>query len=342
MHGPALSWFQSYLSDRQQRTRVAGAVSDSRSLLAGVPQGAILSPLLFILYVNDIVHATPASVNLFADDTSSFVVASNPSDLRAKLQAVVDSLSTWFDKWLLSVNIEKSAVLALRQPRSKSPDVPIFLHGCRIPQVCSHRHLGVTVTDSLTWADHVNTIVSKAAKRIGLLQRYRKRLPSLAIRHMYCVSIRPGLEYASAVWSGLSKVAASRLESIQRRAARLISGITASSAVPHDIVLARAGLPTLSSRRQIELAVFGFKFAHSSKLPGHLLDCFQHWKTNKPSRSATLRRPASIRLPRAKKSILQHSPLYLSLSAYNALSPDLQNAPSSSSLRKSLQCSASG
>ena len=134
VHGPALSWFQSYLSDRQQRTRVARAVSDSRSLLAGVPQGAILSPLLFILYVNDIVDATPASVNLFADETSSFVVASNPSDLRAKLQAVVDSLSTWFDKWLLSVNIEKSAVLALRQPRSKSPDVPIFLHGSEYPR----------------------------------------------------------------------------------------------------------------------------------------------------------------------------------------------------------------
>ena len=149
---------------------------------AGVPQGAILSPLLFIIYVNDIVHATSASVNLFADDTSSFLIDSSPSALCTRLQAVVDRLSQWFDKWLLTVNVEKSAVLAFCKPRSKPICLSITVAGSLIPQVSSHRHLGVIVNDRLTWCDHIQAIISKAAKRIGILRRYRARLPALSIR----------------------------------------------------------------------------------------------------------------------------------------------------------------
>ena len=197
-----LSRFESYLSLRRQRTRVAGAVSAPESLLAGVPQGAILSSLLFIVYVNHITSSTSASINLFADDTS-FPIDSDSARLCARLQETVDSLSVWFDKWLLSVNIEKSAVLSLRQPRSKPVDMPIFLNGSRIRQVSFHCHLGITITDSLSWSDHAQSINSKAARCIGLLCRYRKRLPSLFIRHTYCMSIPPALEYAGVVSSGL-------------------------------------------------------------------------------------------------------------------------------------------
>ena len=337
VRGNAFAWFQSYLSCRQQRTREEGVVSSAAPLGAGVPQGAILSPLLFIIYVNDIVHTTSASVNLFADDTSSFLVDSNPSALCTRLQAVVDRLSQWFDKWLLTVNVEKSAVLAFRQPRSQPIDLPITLHGSLIPQVSSHRHLGVIVNDRLTWCDHVQAIISKAAKHIGILRRYRKRLPALSIRHVYCLSVRPVLEYASIVWSGLSKVAANRLESVQRKAARLISGIHPSNTdIPHNILLARAGLPTLSSRRQVEQAVFAFKFIHRIKLPGHLLDTLSHWTMDKPTRCASLRQADKIRLPRAKKAVLQRSPLYISLSSWNALSSDLKASVSPSTMRSSL------
>ena len=234
-----------------------GAVSIAAPLGAGVPQGAILSPLLFIIYVNDIVHATSASVNLFADDMSSFLIDSSPSALCTRLQAVVNRLSQWFDKWLLTVNVEKLAVLAFCQPHSKPIDLSITLNGSLIPQVSSHHHLGVLVNDRLTWCDHIQAIISKAAKRIGILRRYRVRLPALSIQCVYCLSVRPVLEYASLVWSGLSKVSADCLESIQRKAAHLISGISPSNTdIPHNILLARAGLTMLSSRRQIEQAVF--------------------------------------------------------------------------------------
>ena len=104
---------------------------------------------------------------------------------------------------------------------------------------------------------------------------------SIAIRQVYCSSIRPVLEYASVVWSGIAKACADQLESIQRRAARLISGILLPSHLPHAVILARVGLPTLSSRRHVEQVVFAHNFVHGS-LPNHLLDCLGHWTKQNP------------------------------------------------------------
>ena len=115
IQGPALSWLTSFVSGRRQRVEVGSAVSTPVCLEAGVPQGAILSPLLFLVYMNDISHATStnASVNLFADDTSLFVSAKTPASLQSRLQAAVTDLGVWFGKWALSINQAKSALLIL-------------------------------------------------------------------------------------------------------------------------------------------------------------------------------------------------------------------------------------
>ena len=154
---------------------------------------------------------------------------------------MVIRLSAWFQKWLLCVNPVKSAVLALHSSRTKAPSLSISVEGDLIQQVDHHKHLGVIVSSTLSWTAHVYSIISAAACRIGLLCRFRKRLPSLSIRHIYCRSVRPALEYACTAWSGLSASDSARLERLQRRAARLISGIAPRSDTPHTIILARAG-----------------------------------------------------------------------------------------------------
>ena len=184
-------WFESYLSGRKQCTRIDHSVSSWASLHAGVPQGAILSPLLFILYVNDITSACSSNVNLFGDDTSTFVTHSDPSRLLTRLQVAVDSLSAWFDRWLLSVNPAKSAVMIIRSRGMPPVHAQISLKQEQIQQVSTHKHLGLTITDSLTWDAHVQCIIAKASKRLGMLQRYKNRLAALAIGHYYCSAIRP-------------------------------------------------------------------------------------------------------------------------------------------------------
>ena len=318
--GPALAWLTNYLSNRTQRTKVEGAMSSKVTLDAGVPQGAILSPLLFNLYVNDLVSCSTADVNLFADDTSFFIEDRSPTSLAVRLQDAVDSLSTWFDKWHLSVNVEKTALLVIRG-RLQPLEISIKLNGEAIPQVRSHKHLGVTFSESLTWSNHVNDISEKAARRIGLLRRFKSRLPKLPILCAYTTFIRPPLEYASVAWSGLSAKDSQQLERLQRRAARVITGESYRSDIPPEILLARAGLPSLQSRRKIEQLVFGFKFLQRS-LPNHILEALELWTREKPEKTKSLRNRDAIRLPLPKKSVLKRSPLYSSITLWNSLSAE--------------------
>ena len=215
--------------------------------------------------------------------------------------------------WLLTVNVQKSAVVLFRSVRMGAFDLDVSLGGEKVPQVSAHKHLGVTFSETLTWDNHMEAIIKKGAQRIGLLRRYRSRLPPLAVRQLYCACILPTLDYASIAWGGLSSTCPEQLERLQRRAARLISGTPRLSDTPHNIILARAGLSTLASRRLVEHTVLAFRFVNHL-LPDHLLNQFDHWNTPKPVRAQSLRNAGKIRLPRAAKSILKKSPLFLSLS----------------------------
>ncbi len=335
VRGSLHRWFVNYLSGRQQRTRIGCAVSSSLSLSAGVPQGAILSPLLFILYVNDIITATPASVNLFADDTSAVVMDSCPTSLEVRLQHTLTSLSDWFDRWLLAVNPVKSAVVIFHTRGMPPLEVHVQINGEEIPQVNFHKHLGLTLNSHLTWDCHVDTILRKASQRLGVLRRYRRRLSPLVIRFYYITAIRPLLEYASNVWSGLSNRSHEALERFQRRAARLIIGVAPRSELPHAIILARAGFATLHSRRRLQQAIFVYKFLNRA-LPEHVLDSLQHWPSAKSDRALSLRNAAHLLLPRPKKNVLSSSPLYIAFSTWNNLPSDIRCAKTLSSLRSLL------
>ena len=249
-----------------------------------------------------------------------------PSQLACCLQSAADILSAWFRKWFRSVNISKSSTMVFRSQGMKAAPLSISLNGSPLSQVASLKHLGVTINEFLSWSDRVYAVCRKAAQRIGFLRRLRKCLPPVAIHHIYCMSIRPSLEYASTVWSDLSSVDASRLECLQRRTARLFtkSSDLQSSSLNHKLLLARAGLSSLSARRKAEQAVFAFKF-RSGSLSMHIMDAFDHW-LSKPQRSATLRSSSFFRLPWARKSCLKHSPLYLSLSTWNSLPLSVHNS----------------
>ena len=116
--------------------------------------------------------------------------------------------------------------------------------------------MGVTFSKSLTGTNHVNDISEKAARRISLPRHFKSRLPKLPILCAYTTLIRPLLEYAAVAWSGLSVKDSQQLECIQRRAARVITGESYRNDTPPEILLARADLPSLQSRRNIEQLVF--------------------------------------------------------------------------------------
>ena len=330
--GQAYAWFSSFLSSRQQATVVDGSMSEFSALHAGVPQGAILSPLLFSIYVNDVpsCNSTGGSTNLFADDTSLFTVDQDVSTLSTKMQSCVDSLSAWFDRWLLTVNTAKSAVMVIRSKRKPPVSLSVSIKGCVLPQTPFHRHLGLVVNDTLTWSTHVDSIVSKASSRIGLLRRLKCSTSPLVVRDLYLYCVRPVIEYAQVAWAGLSAIDEKRLERINRSAARLISNTRLSAHLPHQLLLARAGLEPLKVRRQVAQALFVRRLL-SGRLPPHLQVATDPWILLQPQRrghSMDLRNGGCLRLPRPKKTVLKLSPLYSSFSIWNSLPQPVRSSPS--------------
>ena len=330
--GQAYAWFSSFLSGRRQATIVDGAMSEFCDLHAGVPQGAILSPLLFSIYVNDIPSCTSlsGSTNLFADDTSLFVADQSVSTLSTKLQICVDSLSKWFDSWLLTVNTSKSAVMVIHPKKKASAEVLVSINGCDLPQVSSHRHLGLVINDTLTWSSHVDSVVSKASARIGLLRRLKHRTSALICRDLYQFCIRPVLEYAQVAWAGVSMTDDHRLERVNRSAARLISSTGLSAGVSHPLLLARAGLEPLKARRQVAQALFVRRLL-LGRQPQHLRASTSRWlslQVERRGHSMALRNEDCLRLPRPKKTVLKLSPLYSSFSVWNSLPQSARSSPS--------------
>ena len=164
IRGSALAWIRSFLSPRRQITMIEGFSSSSIEIRAGFPQGAILSPLLFSIYVNDIVSAAPlCDTNLFADDTSAHVSSPCPTLLNTSLQSAADSSSDWFDRWHLSIHPSKTVCMALRTRGMPPCPLYIYINGKRIAQVSQHCHLGVAFNDTLSWKDHVHKIVLQSA-----------------------------------------------------------------------------------------------------------------------------------------------------------------------------------
>ena len=324
VRGKALAWFRSYLLGRCQRTAVGCHMSASTPLHAGVPQGAVLSPLLFSLYMNDIVQCTEAAVNLFADDTSIYVTDKSSSGLQTKLQLVLDQVATWFGSWALTVNPQKSALMVFTTRRSV-PAVNVSLSGDSIQQVTTHKHLGLTLDCHLSWSQHTSAILSKVSRKIGLLRRVRRRLPALVIQSFYTTCIRPTLEYASVAWCGMGASDAERLERVQRAAARLIANVSVADQLPRDLLLARAGLECLRSRRRMHCAVFAYQLSSTSRrlVPLHLAHLFERWKARTPActSSLTLRSTStcSSRLPRPRTELFRRSPFYYSISVLNSV-----------------------
>ena len=133
---------------------------------------------------------------MFADDTSVHVTEKSGLALQNKLQEAVNKLASWFKAWAITINHAKSVAMVISKKRNPIK-LDIHIDDMPIPQANSHKHLGLVLNSKLSWSDHVEHIRSKAAKKVGLLRRIRKQLPSLVLRTLYITCIRPTLEYAT-------------------------------------------------------------------------------------------------------------------------------------------------
>ena len=169
-NGSLLKWVMSYLSGRKQRVSISGSLSEWLPVTSGIPQGSILGPFLFSLYINDLPLCTRFSkVALFADDLKrSKRIQSRQSCI--ELQSDIDSMYKWSQLWQMDFNFNKCYIIPFT--RSKNPILFDYtMNGVPLQSVDEIRDLGVIITSSLSWNNHINNIISKAARISGLIKR---------------------------------------------------------------------------------------------------------------------------------------------------------------------------
>ena len=221
IRGVASNFLETYLKDRSQYVQFKGEKSYRKNILCGVPQGSILGPLLFILYINDM-HKVSDLLHfiIFADDTNIFHQDKYPARLVNTLNIELEKLSEWFKINKLSLNVTKSNYMVFCNRKSDLPAVK--LNDTELVQVTLTKFLGVQIDNKFTWVDQINAVKSKVSRAIGSMYRIRDKVDESTLLTVYNTLILPHLSYCCEIWGNTYNSRVKDLVLLQKRAVRII------------------------------------------------------------------------------------------------------------------------
>ena len=225
IRGIALRWFESYLSSRKQYVFLNGESSKLRAISCGVPQGSVLGPLLFLLYINDLPNISKLlDFYLFADDTNIYCEANTLDELEKIINKELKELRTWLIVNRLSLNIDKTNFV-LFHPYNKpmSHKITIKLHKNAISEKDSVKYLGIIIDSTLSWQFHIESISKKLSRAVGLIYKIRPFINIKIMKILYYSFVYPHLLYAIEVWGSADTTHVNKLNILQKRVIRMIS-----------------------------------------------------------------------------------------------------------------------
>ena len=271
--GNALKLIENFLDNRLQRVVLNGQCSSWAKIKAGVPQGSILGPLLFLIYINDISNDIESNVKLFADDTSLFSVVSDPNVSARSLNNDLEIIRQWAFQWKMSFNPDpsKQAHEVIFSRKRKKPFYPdLYFNQSKVVQISSQKHLGLFLDEKLNFNLQLKTIIDKTTKSISVLRKLRFHVPRHSLITIYKSFIRSQLEYADVVYDQpFNESFSNKLENLQYNAALAITGAVRGSS--KEKVYQDLGLEYLSSRRWFKRLCLFYKI-FNNKTPAYLFD----------------------------------------------------------------------
>lgn len=250
--GKILAWIKSWLTGRRQRVVINGVESEWQQVTSGVPQGSVLGPILFLIYINDIDIGLNNIISKFADDTKIGFCVLNEDD-RNRLQSDLNKIVEWSEKWQMPFNVDKCQVL---QVGSKNNKYSYEMNGKQITSVQRVTDLGIIIAETLKTSEQCVAAANKANRALGFIKRKFTYKSEKIVLPLYKSMVRPHLEYAVQFWAPYLKKDIERLENVQRRATKMIPSLRHKS---YHERLKRLNLFSLKKRR----------------LRGQLIECFK-------------------------------------------------------------------
>ena len=256
--GKTLGWISSFLSDRYQTVKVNGVESKTCKVVSGVPQGSVLGPLLFVIYINDLPDLVNSNIYLFANDTKIVNRVDNIQDAM-EIQNDINTLQLWSKIWLLHFHPGKCHVLTLGKFSNIQYAHQYSLGATILEHVSSEKDLGVIFDSNLNFEEHILSKIKKANSIVGLIRRSFLHLTPESFRQLYTSFVRPHLEYASSLWSPNLQKHINLIEGVQRRATKIVS---LCKNLSYQERLQQINICTLKQRREMQDMIEVYKHLH--------------------------------------------------------------------------------
>ena len=210
IRGPVLDWFKSYLTDRHQSVICNNSKSNPRTMLFGVPQGSVLGPLLFLLYINDLSLNSTFHHTLFADDTCLFLSHKNSDTLEELVNLELKNITDWLIANKLTLNISKSNFI-LFTTKKPIDNFQLYISGQSLDRVTHAKYLGVIIDENLNWKEHLKRIHTRIKQNVGIIHKVGRLLPRKNLLSLYYSFVHSHLSYCITSWGsldtkGLSKI----------------------------------------------------------------------------------------------------------------------------------------
>ncbi len=270
------NWFKSYLENRTQCVSINGCISTPNVIRSGVPQGSILGPLLFLLFMNDMPgNIMNSTVDMYADDTLIYVSNKDVNVIEKCLNEDLVSLGKWLDDNLMKVNVSKTKVMLLgtTSKTSKIDNVNVIMNNTKVEKVNCFKYLGVTIDANLKWNDHINNVYRKLCNSLGIMRRIKPFVPQSSLITIYNTMFLPHLDYGLIIWSNCGTTHLNKIQKLQNTAMRII--LSAPFRTHIKDMLRTLGFMDVRSRISYVIGCMMYKVLNGMA-PSYLNDLFKN------------------------------------------------------------------